>query len=599
MFENLGNILLAALGISFLISMHELGHFLAARLFGVRVETFSIGFGPRVYGWRSGDTDYRISAVPLGGYVKMAGEYGDYTDDETSIAPDDLMAKPIWQRFVIFSGGVVMNFALAFVIFPIAFGAGVPFEAPVVGGVAAGGPAWSAGLQPGDEIVAVSGRKTYGFSNILNDVALCDPDDLVLTIRRDGVESTRRVVPDKSTGLYDIGIEPGFDLLPRGPAAEAGLQAGDQIVSANGITVGRRHEGVLVTPHWAVLRASDDGRPLDLVVSRDGATQTLHVVPEAIAPPAEARRILGATPITTRVAKLRGAAERGPLHVDDLLLEVAGSPVVSSSDVYAALSTKATLGQAEVRLRRGDDERTVTLDDETIRAVLAGDLAFGPSTSTRIRVVPDSALAEAGLHDGDTIVAIDGEPLATYQDLQKAVQRDESRVDYDVRYRRGDVENEVSVRTRAMPAYDYGIALRAKTVVYDLSFAGSLAAGWDASLDALRATALTLTKLFTGDVGADQLSGPIQISKVTYTLASREFSRLLFFLALLSVNLGVINILPVPVLDGGQILFLLLEKIKGSRLSERFMSNAQLVGLVFILALMVYVTFNDIRRLFP
>src|SRR5262250_2113922 len=100
MLGDLGSILLAALGISFLIFIHELGHFLAARLFKVRVETFSLGFGPRIWGFRRGETDYRVSAVPLGGYVKMAGEYGDLRDS-TVLSADDLTAKPPWQRAII------------------------------------------------------------------------------------------------------------------------------------------------------------------------------------------------------------------------------------------------------------------------------------------------------------------------------------------------------------------------------------------------------------------------------------------------------------------------------------------------------------------
>ena len=130
MLGDLGSILLAALGISFLIFIHELGHFLAARAFGVRVETFSIGFGPRLFGWRRGQTDYRLSLVPLGGYVKMAGEYGDLRDG-TVLAADDLSAKPPWQRAIIFAGGVIVNVLFAFVAFPVAFALGVPFTAPV------------------------------------------------------------------------------------------------------------------------------------------------------------------------------------------------------------------------------------------------------------------------------------------------------------------------------------------------------------------------------------------------------------------------------------------------------------------------------------
>ena len=195
---NLGSIVLAALGISFLIFIHELGHFLAARAFKVRVETFSVGFGTRLWGFRRGETDYRISLVPLGGYVKMAGEYGDLRDG-AALAADDLTAKPAWQRAIIFSGGVIMNVLFAFVVFPVAFAMGVPFTAPVLGYVVPGGPAWRADLRPRDEVVSVDGHRVYQFADIGLDVALADPDGIVLRILRDGAESEVTLRPERTT----------------------------------------------------------------------------------------------------------------------------------------------------------------------------------------------------------------------------------------------------------------------------------------------------------------------------------------------------------------------------------------------------------------
>src|SRR5262245_54139374 len=157
-----GNFVLAALGIGLVIFIHELGHFLAAKAFKVRVEVFSLGFGPRLWGFTRKGTDYRIALVPVGGYVKMAG---DTPGEESSGAPDELTSKSVGQRFVIFSAGVIMNMVLAVVLFPIAFAGGVSFPKPEVGSVDAGGPAWKAGLQPGDEIDRVSNRRIYGFQD--------------------------------------------------------------------------------------------------------------------------------------------------------------------------------------------------------------------------------------------------------------------------------------------------------------------------------------------------------------------------------------------------------------------------------------------------
>jgi len=173
---------------------------------------------------------------------------------------------------------------------------------------------------------------------------------------------------------------------------------------------------------------------------------------------------------------------------------------------------------------------------------------------------------------------------------------DDGQVEFLVAFERDGSERSVAVRTRPREAADYGLALLNAQVRHELDLAGALSAGWDASVNALRTTGLTLTKLVTGEVGAKNLGGPLSISYITYKQAQWDFAKLLFFLALLSVNLGFINVLPIPVLDGGQILFLLCEKVKGSRLSEAFLQNAQLAGFVAILALMAYVTYNDILR---
>ena len=162
------------LGIGAVILVHELGHFLAARYAGVRVETFSIGFGPKLVRLRRGDTVYCISLIPLGGYVKMAGE----AVGEGSGAPDELNAKSVGQRFVIFAAGVVMNFLFALVLFSLVFAVGVPFRAPVIGKVLRGGPAWGAGLPPGGEVVRARGAEGAPFPAPPRALALGGPPNL-------------------------------------------------------------------------------------------------------------------------------------------------------------------------------------------------------------------------------------------------------------------------------------------------------------------------------------------------------------------------------------------------------------------------------------
>jgi regulator of sigma E protease len=593
---NLGSIVLAALGISFLIFIHELGHFLAARMFKVRVETFSLGFGPRIWGFRRGETDYRVSAVPLGGYVKMAGEYGDLRDS-TVLAADDLTAKPPWQRAIIFSGGVIMNVIFAFLVFPLVFALGVPFPAPVLGGVQPGGPAWRAGLRQGDEVLTVDGHRVYQFADIGLNLALSDPEHVELRIRRGGEEQDVVVHGERSpTGeLWRAGIgqlsEPLLAVEPDGPAVRAGLREHDELVAIDGVPLCAN-----CTPDEALDRAFEAGRPVRLTVRRAGQSQTVDATIDPVRIVDEKDRLLGLIPADTTVLALRGPPEQFgyPLAVNDVILDVGGVSVSRSDKATEAISGGPP-GELHLHIRRDGREQDVTLSAAD-RALFADGVALGPDTSTRIRVISESALAAAGVRDGDTIVALNGTPVHDYAELHDRAKSEGPRLHVDWRLPSGGLRG-ADVETRPHVAWNYGVLTLVREVRHQESLAGSLRAGWDTSLNMLRTTWLQLEKLVTGEVAAKNLGGIVQISYVTYQFANSGFSRLLFFLGLLSINLAVINVLPVPVLDGGQLLFLLLEKIRGRRLSERFLNAAQLAGLVAIVALVLYVTYNDISKM--
>lgn len=229
-----------------LIFVHELGHFLMARRIGVRVLTFSLGFGPKLFGFRRGDTEYCVSAVPLGGYVKMAGE----TPDEPRTGqPDEFLSKSKWQRFQVLLMGPVMNILLAIVLMWIVLmaGAHVPAfldRAPVVGAVEAGSPAERSGIRPGDLIVRVAGHSVPTWEELSMAVGARANRDIPIEIVRDGRTTTLSITPDARTKyeIGDIGVYP--DVHPRieqvvaGEAAEkGGLRAGDVVVSFNGETI--------------------------------------------------------------------------------------------------------------------------------------------------------------------------------------------------------------------------------------------------------------------------------------------------------------------------------------------------------------------------
>lgn len=232
-----------AVVLGFLIVVHELGHFATAKLFGVRVEVFSIGFGKRLWGRRKGDTDYRISAIPLGGYVKMSGE--NPMEARTG-DPAEFMSHPRWQRFVIAFAGPAMNLLLAVAlltgVYMVRYEHPVYLDQPaVIGWVLEKSAAERAGIEPGDRIVRIDGIQNPTWEQVMPQVFLSPGQPLEIAILRGDKILTKTIVPE-AAGPEQSG-NPGWlpdqpntitELDPNMPAARSGLQVGDVIVALNG-----------------------------------------------------------------------------------------------------------------------------------------------------------------------------------------------------------------------------------------------------------------------------------------------------------------------------------------------------------------------------
>jgi regulator of sigma E protease len=265
-----------------LIFVHELGHFLVARWYGVRVITFSLGFGPKLLKYRRGDTEYCVSAVPLGGYVKLAGET---VEDRRTGAPDEFLSKSKWVRCQVYLAGPVMNLLLAFFVLAavLAQGAEVPVwerSAPVIGAVEAGSPAEIAGLRRGDRIVSVDGRDVATWRELAYEVLPRANRELLLVVERDGQRIEMRAVPDGEgryeTGTLGIGPEerPQITQVSSGGAADrAGLEPGDVVLAVNG-------EAELADDQVVERIRNSGGRPVLLRLLRDGAVLEIEVLPE-------------------------------------------------------------------------------------------------------------------------------------------------------------------------------------------------------------------------------------------------------------------------------------------------------------------------------
>ncbi|SMP11848.1 regulator of sigma E protease [Desulfurobacterium pacificum] len=263
-----------ALGI--LIFVHELGHFLAARFFGVKVETFSIGFGPKLFTFKCCDTEFAVSLIPLGGYVKMAGEDPDVPPS----SPDEFYAKPPWQRIVIALAGPIMNLLLAVVFFSLSFMIGryVPtyqIEAAKVGNVLSA----NSSLKSGDVILSVDGQKIRNWQEFSKVIALNPDKTLNVVVERDGKKVTvpLKTGMDEKTGIGTVDVIPAIKpivgkVIKGSPAAKAGLKPGDVILQING------HE---ITSWRQVVKliGNSNGKPVKILILRNGKKLTITVKP--------------------------------------------------------------------------------------------------------------------------------------------------------------------------------------------------------------------------------------------------------------------------------------------------------------------------------
>jgi regulator of sigma E protease len=611
-----GSILLAALGIGFLIFVHELGHFLAARAAGVRVEVFSLGFGPRLWGFYWRDTDFRLSLVPFGGYVMVAGQ--DPSDDRYP-ARESLWAKSVGQRVWFWSGGVLMNVLFALVAFPIVFGIGVSFTAPVIGRVLTGSAAWEARLAPGDRVLSINGKSLYSFENLLVEAALTGGRPAVLRVAdAAGVERTVTAVPhwNAAEGRYELGIGaaaedelPPIVVAADGPAAAAGLRDGDVLVAVDG----KAPRGAELE---AVLTTLAEGKPFTATVRNAEGERTVPVTPKPAAEPGPLR--IGVGPLPRTIAGWRQGnafVERLDLRRGDLLLALDGAPFTAGSLAGARTGPDRL---HLVVLRDGKEVEIAQPATAADRAGFVDEVALRAEFQLWLHPAAGQPAAAAGLQTGERLVAIDGRDLRSFDDLRRAVERSDGKPlrmtlraalprSGDGPWRdpaTGDLAlgppRDITLTPRALPAWEPGFVPQLRhreQLVRADGFVDAMRMGFAMSLDLVKQLYVTVKRMVTGDVGAQNLNGIIGISQVSYQAAQRGFAWFAYLLAMLSLNLAFVNLLPIPVLDGGHLMFLLIEKVKGSPVSSRVFGYSQMVGLVFVLMLVLFVTYNDIMKL--
>lgn len=428
-----------------MILVHEWGHFIVARMFGVRVDVFSIGFGPRLFGFKRGATDYRISALPLGGYVRMAGQdlsEIDSNDVAPTGGPDELMSKPRWQRALISFAGPAVNLIMPVLLLAGFFAIkGFPYQAYL------------------DKPLVLSG------------------------------------IPQSS------------------PLAKMDVKDGDQVVSVNDVP----------TPTWSkvnssLLQAGADGM-LRFKIDHQGEQRIVEV---KVADIRDADRALGNPPIAALVRPVdRGTpASRAGLQRGDLVLSVNGAPVRNWFDFY------------------------------------------------------------------EIITHSNGQVLNT------VVRRNGS----DVKLEIHPVQNKDD---EGVTAWRIGVAPQFEWAFKEMTLSASIKEAGDETLGATEKLFGVMGRLFTGKLSVKQLRSFVGIAAMAGQAVEEGPVDVITMMAMISLNLGILNLLPIPILDGGNILLLTMEAIRRRDFSLAFKERFVQVGLVFLLVFFAYVMYNDVVRLLP
>jgi regulator of sigma E protease len=732
-----------AVTLGFVIFVHELGHFLAAKACGVKCEKFYIGFDvPMSLGplklpaafcrFRWGETEYGIGSLPLGGYVKMLGQDDNPTaqarenerikipktdsaaaaaghaaagDDvpaaaepagqEFQLDPRSYPAKPVWQRMIIISAGVVMNLIFAVVFAALAYTMGVRYVPSVIGETVADSPAWRQGIQPEDQILQIDRRwhpdEHLRFRRDLMPQVLLNggekPMELLvrsrgasqaewMTIRpenrlqaakeafgADGLSEDDKVraanrertltlfSPVASLGITSVKTT---ELSPLAPAETyrlddpeyEKLRSRDEIVAVDGVALPRdERTGKILATQFEAMLAARMTEPVTLTVQRsssaDGSRAAANSAEEfdVTLPPSRMRE-LGMTMRTGAIAAVRRGtpADRAGLREGDRLVSVGGQEL--GDPLTLAQRLLEHVGQEiEVGYERGGQLQSLTLTPQAPQS-LGEPLFYGallpveslgialPLENTVAVVQPGGPADRAGVRAGDEILSLrmeleDEDKLAEIKKLfpgydrpvyldravsawqyvhSMFIQRAVPGTKIHLTVLRDSPDPlTVTVIPEESDEWFYasrGLLLTGLTRIRTAdSWSDAWRLGFRETWDSVTQVIDVLRGLLTGRISWVNLGGPITIATAAGYEASEGFSQLLIFLTLLSANLAVLNFLPIPALDGGHMVFLAAEGIRGKPVDERLQVLLTVMGVVFLLSLIVVLSIKDVGTL--
>jgi regulator of sigma E protease len=525
------------------VTVHELGHFWAAKACGVRVLKFSIGFGNPIgfrrwrLRWVRNGTEYVLAWFPLGGFVKMLGEANDDPASDARTAPpppDSLAAQPLWKKLVILLAGPGMNLVLPVLVIAASLFFGLERRDTTIGAVEPASPSAEAGIQPGDRVLAIDAEPLRFWDELEEAVRERPGATLTLALERGGERFERKLAVRERDGVDMLGMKSDIGWLgihhhrqsatlgvldPTGPAARAGLRSGDRVAAVN------------------------------------------------------------------------------------------GEPVEDWADFTAAYAAAPPGAEAALRIARGEGEKA---QEQEVKVPARGDpraLGVIPAVVLVDQVTPGMPAEEAGIRSGDLLIAVDGEPVGSFATFRETVLASGGRP-LEIAIARDGETRTVKLTPRLakatpedpQPLYLIGIAAvnaslpGATTLDRVRNPLVAIPRAVGVTIETTGAFLVGLRRIVSGDIPRSSIGGPIEIARQSQLALQRGWESFISLLVIISINLGILNLLPIPILDGGQALIFLIEGVRRGPLPLRAREWMQQVGLFLLVGLMGFAFWNDVSK---
>jgi len=598
----------------------------------------------------AGETEYRLCLIPFGGFVKMLGQE-DIAADQPSDNPRAFGNKKVWQRMIVISAGVFMNLVMASIIFLIVFSKGLPQPPAIVGGVKLGSPADKAGLRPGHEILAINGKEKITFLNLITAAAFCDKGDKVELKARhpdDGVSApietfTFEPELDEEQGHMVLGIAPPADLILtkfydekfQKELERIGFKAGDKIIAVNQNAISRADQ---LEKYFLPKVGTDHPDHITLTVERTNPNQqtiqkdvSLHM---RLAPDPKGKhpgQVLSMIPLLQISYVIEGSsAEAAGLQQDDIILTLGTlqNPTTKEAQDYIqsrpdeeiqttvyrrehGTYVKKQLTVIPMRPKRSPWQLLTLKNPDPMIGIL-----YSPA-AVQVPIVADTmelkdSMKPLAIPRGARIAAVAEQPVENWHDIINQLQNFRGK-EVSITYITSRTQITETFSTTVPDNLDWiGLAYQPDfkhiqgLPLKNLEFIiqgdtpwECLCLGADMTYLTIAQTYLMFRGMIMGNVKVKAARGPVGILRMSYAVAQeKSFLYYCFFIAIINVAIAVFNFLPLPILDGGHVIFLLVEKIKGSPVSLKVQSVITYAGLIFIGGLFLWVTYYDIVRWF-